>query len=723
MGETGCVHIGLTPAGGARVFNKMSLKVRFPLYVATAMTLVLVVVALGAYREVRTAQVTAVHERLQRVTGQLAELTTRAQAPRAAEVRALGGDPVIVQMLTDPMADQSAVRERLREELDGLEATGIEIRDQSGLRVVAAGNAAAMPMDHSVDLEAGSGIGALLSANGLVVYAIAAPIRSSDETVGSLYVWREAARLDEEGRRVLGDLIGVDANILLGSLGGAWSDLSSITPPPPLGLAPGEAIAPNELLTYRRGTNGKVFATVVPLPGTAWYLVVELPADEALAGARTLLKRLLLILPVGLLLVALVAFGVGKTVTRSLSETAAGAEAIAAGEKGYRVPVRHDDELGRLARSFNAMAQQIEDSQEALRDLNASLRIMLDGAPLPIIVLDQAHRVRMWNQACETTFGWSAANVVGRPSPLRDLGGDEIVLASGPEGVSGREYRTLREDGQIIDVFIASAPTYSPHGQVDGEILVCEDITARKRAEAQLERYAERLSRSNEELENFAYVASHDLREPLRMVRSFTGLLAERYSGQLDDEAVKYINFAVDGANRMEGLIRALLEYARVDAPSEEAVEVSMEGLVGDVLQLLSPAIAETGAVITHDPLPIVAGDPDQLLRLLQNLIGNGIKFCRDREPRVHISVVQRGDDAVFCVRDNGIGIEEDYFERIFQVFRRLHGLDEFGGTGIGLAICKKIVERHGGRIWLESIPGEGSRFYFSIPGRLARVA
>lgn len=703
------------------MLKTLSLKLRLPFYVSTAMAVVLAAVAWSAYLEVRGAGITAAHERLQRVAGQLAELTALGGQARVQATADLARDPSVVGLLTDSVADRGAARARLQGLADSIEAVAVAVRDRNGLRVLSTGDVDPMPLGHSVDLTGGARTGALLDVNGVGHYAIAAPVLADGAVVGSVYAWRVAARLDEAGRRVLGDLIGSDATILLGSLGGAWSDLSSLTPPPPLGLDPGDDLEADRLFTYTRPAVGEVFAHVQPLPGTAWYLVVELPVDDVLGGARTFLLRLLILLPIGLALVGLVAWGAVRTITRSLVETTIGAEALAAGERGYRVPVTREDELGRLARSFNSMAQQIEDSQEALRDLNASLRTMLDGAPLPIIVVDREHVVRLWNKASERTFGWSADSVIGHRSPLRADGGGVITLGTDPRG-SGREYRTMRQDGQAMDVFIAHAPTYAPDGRIDGTILVCEDITARKRAEAQLERYAERLSRSNQELENFAYVASHDLREPLRMVRSFTGLLAERYSGQLDDEAEKYIRFAVEGATRMERLIRALLEYSRVDGPRESTIEVSTDVVVADVIQLLSPAIAESNAVVTADPLPAVVGDPDQLLRLFQNLIGNGIKFCRS-QPQVHVSAVQRGDECVFCVKDNGIGINPDYYERIFEVFRRLHGLDEFGGTGIGLAICKKIVERHGGRIWVESMPDRGSSFYFSLPAAIARVA
>jgi light-regulated signal transduction histidine kinase (bacteriophytochrome) len=248
-------------------------------------------------------------------------------------------------------------------------------------------------------------------------------------------------------------------------------------------------------------------------------------------------------------------------------------------------------------------------------------------------------------------------------------------------------------------------------------MLVLRDISARTNAEFKLARYAAELSRSNAELEDFAYVASHDLREPIRMVKSFTQLLAKRYAGQLDEEADEYIRFAVDGASKMEALVRDLLEYSRLDGDHNTPQPTSATTVLQQAIAILAPSIEETGAVVTYDPLPIVMADPDQLLRVFQNLIGNALKFHGDGPPRVHVSASTQGTQSVIAVQDHGIGISEEYFSKIFVIFKRLHGPAEFGGTGIGLSVCKKIVERHGGKIWVESQPGEGATFRFSIPG------
>jgi signal transduction histidine kinase len=229
-------------------------------------------------------------------------------------------------------------------------------------------------------------------------------------------------------------------------------------------------------------------------------------------------------------------------------------------------------------------------------------------------------------------------------------------------------------------------------------------------------KHAQALQKSNAELEQFAYVASHDLQEPLRMITGYTTLLARRYQGKLDKEADEFIGYAVDGAKRMQGLIQDLLSYSRVGSKGKEFARVDCEVVVAQTLTALQVAIQESGASVTREPLPTVLGDETQLVQLFQNLVGNAIKYRNSKAPEVHISCAQKAGEWVFAVKDNGIGIDPRYAQRIFVIFQRLHTREEYVGTGIGLAICKKIVERHGGKIWMESELGKGATFYFTMP-------
>ena len=303
------------------------------------------------------------------------------------------------------------------------------------------------------------------------------------------------------------------------------------------------------------------------------------------------------------------------------------------------------------------------------------------------------------------------------------------------------EKRYLRKDGTYIWANLTVSLVRDDEGEPRYFISAVQDITSRKEAEAallsahqQLERrvaertadlqaanealrgQARELARSNADLEQFAYVASHDLQEPLRMVSSYTQLLARRYQGQLDDKADRWIGYAVDGAERMQRLINDLLAYSRVGTHGRTPEPSHSELVLAEALRNLEGAIRGSGAVVTHDPLPVVRVDPAQLLQLFQNLLANAVKFRGGSAPVVHVGVRQAGEAWHFRVTDNGIGIDPEHLERIFVIFQRLHTRATYPGTGMGLAICKRIVERHGGRLWVESQPGLGSEFHFTLP-------
>jgi signal transduction histidine kinase len=283
-----------------------------------------------------------------------------------------------------------------------------------------------------------------------------------------------------------------------------------------------------------------------------------------------------------------------------------------------------------------------------------------------------------------------------------------------------QEERTFSD----YEISLAQALTSQAAGAIENARLYEQakwEIAQRLLAEEKLEQYAAELERSNQELQQFAYVASHDLQEPLRMVTSYLQLLKQRYGGSLDSDADAFITFAVEGAKQMHQLIQGLLAYSRVGTHGGPFQRTDSQAILAKALANLELAIQESGAEVTSDPLPTVTADGMQMGQLLQNLIGNAIKFTRGRSPRIHVSAEQRdtGEEAAhwcFSIQDNGIGIARQHAERVFQIFQRLHTREECPGTGIGLALCKRIVERHGGRIWFESEPGQGTTFYFTLP-------
>jgi len=279
------------------------------------------------------------------------------------------------------------------------------------------------------------------------------------------------------------------------------------------------------------------------------------------------------------------------------------------------------------------------------------------------------------------------------------------------------EHRFKRADGEYRWLLTRALPLIGKDGRVVKWFGTSTDITETKRKQEELAQLAERLASSNRELERFAYVASHDLQEPLRSVTGFLGLLQRRYHGKLGPEADEFIEFAVAGAGRMHALIFDLLRYSRVESQGKPTVPVDSGKTLARALANLQSAIEKAGAKVEAGTLPVVAGDDSQLVQLFQNLVGNSVKFRRDEPPLVRVSAKRQKKDWRFAVADNGIGIKPEFRERIFQVFQRLHTQQEYPGTGIGLAICKKIVERHGGRIWVESQPGQGTTVYFTLPG------
>jgi PAS domain S-box-containing protein len=379
-----------------------------------------------------------------------------------------------------------------------------------------------------------------------------------------------------------------------------------------------------------------------------------------------------------------------------------------------RLPETTADELGVLAREFNKMAEILTEEQTYLRRRTEqffNLALDLLGTVSP------DGRLTDLNPAWRHTLGYNHDELRGRP--LVDIVHPDDLDATtralqriSQDSMTVRfENRCRHKDGSYR--WLAWVVVASPQDQL--LYAAARDITERRLTEDTLRQQAEELARSNKELEQFAYVASHDLQEPLRIVSSYVQLLARRYQGKLDQEADEFIAFAVEGANRMKILINDLLAFSRVGTRGRELAPVAMDDVFDRVVSNLQLAIEESGATVTHDPLPQVLADDVQTVQLLQNLIANAIKFRSQEPPRVHIGARRQGDRWLFFVRDNGIGIDPQYNERIFILFQRLHNRDEYPGTGIGLAICRKIVERHGGRIWLESEPGNGTTFYFTL--------
>ncbi|MDP3481451.1 MAG: ATP-binding protein, partial [Desulfoprunum sp.] len=307
-------------------------------------------------------------------------------------------------------------------------------------------------------------------------------------------------------------------------------------------------------------------------------------------------------------------------------------------------------------------------------------------------------------------IGWKSADTLLQPllrlvAAVNKTEADNLVFT---QNIAGKD-----EIGTLAKAF--AAMTGRLQQTLVSRDTLQQEVEMRRNTEIRLKNALVQLDRSNKELEQFAYVASHDLQEPLRMVSSFVQLLGDRYRDQLDEKARKYIHYAVDGAARMQILIQELLAFSRVSTRGLDFERIDALTLLAQAEDNLKVAIAEAAARITHNRLPMVLGDKSQLVQVFQNLIGNAIKFCKDGPPSISIGAEKQGDMWRFAVRDNGIGIDQQYAEKIFVIFQRLHTREEYPGTGIGLSLCKRIVERHGGTIWFESEVGKGTTFFFTL--------
>jgi len=380
--------------------------------------------------------------------------------------------------------------------------------------------------------------------------------------------------------------------------------------------------------------------------------------------------------------------------------------------------------------------------EAALLKTGALQSAIFNSANFSCIATDAKGVIQIFNVGAERMLGYTAAEVVNKISPADisdpqemiarakslsvEVGtpitpGFDALVFKASRGIEDiYELTKIRKDGSRFPAVVSVTALRDDQDAIIGYLLIGTDNTARKQAEDEIARYSEGLKRSNEDLQRFAYVASHDLQEPLRTISSFLQLIEKRNRDLLDAESKEFISFAVSGANRLQIMINNLLDYSRLESRGNPFVRVECGDILRKVIDDFRPEIERSNAIITFDDLPALMADLGQLGQLFQNLVGNALKFQGEEPPRIHVAVRREERNWVFSVRDNGIGIDPKYKDRIFIIFQRLHTMETYAGTGIGLSICKKIVERHGGRIWVESEMGKGSTFCFTIPAKEA---
>ncbi len=359
-------------------------------------------------------------------------------------------------------------------------------------------------------------------------------------------------------------------------------------------------------------------------------------------------------------------------------------------------------------------------AEEALQRASAYNRRLIEASLDPLVTIGPDGKITDVNAATEAVTDHTRTELLGTDfssyfvEPEKARAGYQLAFREGLVRDYPLEIRN--RDGRVVSVLYNASVYRDEEGKVQGVFAAARDITELKQAEEKLRESLADLERSNKELEQFAYVASHDLQEPLRMVSSYTQLLERRYKGKLDNDAQEFIAYAVDGANRMQRLIQDLLSLSRISTRGNPFKPTDCNVVLGQARANLDMVMSENNALVTNDELPFVMADETQLVQVFQNLIGNAIKFRGKEPPHVRVSAEKNKNEWIFSVRDNGQGVDPQYHDLIFVIFQRLHPKEEYPGTGIGLAICKRIVERHGGRIWVESKPGKGATFYFTIP-------
>ena len=356
-------------------------------------------------------------------------------------------------------------------------------------------------------------------------------------------------------------------------------------------------------------------------------------------------------------------------------------------------------------------------------ELQERLAAIVESSDDAIIGKDLNGVIRTWNRSAERIFGYQAAEVVGKhvsilaPADARDEIPAILARIARGERVDHYETRRRTKDGRVLNVSLTVSPVRDASGAIVGASKVARDITERKRQEQALREANEALVEANADLQQIAYSASHDLQEPLRMVTTYSEMLKKKFGGKLGPNGDEYIGYTVQGALRMERLLSDLRTFARASATDEMPPgEIDAGRMLDRALANLEAAIRGSDASVSRSALPLVPMHEFQLLQVFQNLIGNSLRYRASDPPRIHVAAERLGNEWQFSVQDNGIGINPQYKEQIFGIFKRLHSAAEYPGTGMGLAICKRIVERAGGRIWVESAPGRGSTFYFTVP-------
>ena len=724
-----------------------SLRLRLPLLMSSLIAVVLVVVFWAINREIEASLLRGGRERAQAAADQISAMVAQGAARGTNESRRLARDPAVRRYLSDPSTDAAATRDALT----SLAAAGqppVELRMADGGLVLDVGplRGAAAPLDATVPLT--PGLSAIQLSHDTVFYALVTevddtppPIERQRETAGRRlgYIVVRRTLTAVQTADTLNRLVGNGALVAVGhQTGGIWTDFSKAVPPPPIDRTR------NGIVEYRTSTGDRRLGAVSMVAGTPWAAWIEFPHDRILAPARAMQRRMVAIGLVAIGLAAVLVSMVSARITTPLHDLTAATATIAAGEYAHRVHAARRDEIGQLARAFNAMTERVEaahqDLESRVRERTASLseasavlqerveELNLARAELDrffslsidlLCIAGTDGRFRRVNPAWQEVLGWSPEELTSMPYIDLVHPDDRATTAVEAAGLAAGgttvrfENRYRAKDGSYRWLSWKSASA----GELGLIYAAARDVTDEKRTTEALAHNVSELNVINDELESFSYSVSHDLRAPLRHIVGFAALLEQSANGRMLDDDRRYLNTITKSATHMGRLIDDLLSFSRMGRAALNQRTVNLEALVREVA-------LEVGRDAPRDvtwnlrPLPSVHGDPSLLRLVFVNLLSNAVKYSSSRpHPEIEVNVDGGGlDETVVYVRDNGVGFDMAYADKLFGVFQRLHSSDEFEGTGIGLANVRRIVHRHGGKVWATGSVDGGATFYVSIP-------
>jgi PAS domain S-box-containing protein len=719
--------------------------------IAALLSAVIAVFAVAVFSEMRRQAEDQAADRAKSASMQIAQLFDNGIRLQISQVTAAAADPVLRAATALPSARTlAAAKARLTElQMSSPIRDEIQLWSEDGelLINVPAPDSTAVP--HAARVRPSVGDGDSVSISPMNVDSVAvwfdatAPVQDDGRHRGYIVRRRRVGVTQSSAGAVetISRLIGVDARFLLGHPETGWTDLIG----PAVGPTNATATA-GVVHTYAADSANRRVGHAEPIALTPWYVWVEFPHARVYGRSMDFLRRILIVGISIALFGALIGWRISRHITRPLGALTDAATKMAAGDYEHRLGVERPDELGQLAAAFDRMAESVEDARAGLedqveqrtRELQATneqlsgseqqFRSLASSSGAAIVTADANGRINFVNAAGEQMFGYASGEIIGQPiatlMPPDDRATIEErtgrLMMSGASGSHDRamEFTARRKDGSEFPVELSLASWVVGGKRLTGGVI--RDISERKSMQAALEQRAHSLEDANQELAAFSYSVSHDLRAPLRGLQGFSEALLEDYGDKLDARGLDYLHRISDAAGRMGQLIDELLELSRVSRTELRRGRVELGPLVKRHLDELQREEPDRKVTIKTQPVPPAIGDERLISLVIQNLFENAWKFTRQQsDARIEFGTEGTRDGfPVYYVKDNGAGFDPQYAEKLFGVFERLHAESEFPGTGVGLAIVQRIIQRHGGEIWAEASPGKGATFHFTL-GRL----